>query len=192
MAVIDVEMPEMSGLNLVHELRERGVALPVLMLSGRATVEDRVAGLSRGADDYLIKPFAPEELVARVQALLRKHQRTEPAVTTVQMGLTVVDLEAKVATVAGEPVRLTKTECEIVALLARNRGRPVAREKMLEQVWGYTYLPETRTLDTHIWRLRRKLGDTAEDVRWIENISGVGYQLNPPAPASANGEAAPA
>jgi len=177
LAVLDIEMPEMGGLSLIERLRELGIAMPVLVLSGRAELSDRVHGLRIGADDYLAKPYEREELVARVQALLRRGARSTNEPTQLRLGEVSVDLERMEAVRAGHTTSLSRTECAILALLARNQGRPVSRERMFDVVWGYTYIPATRTVDTHIWRLRKKLGDGGKQPRWIKNVPGAGYTL---------------
>lgn len=177
LAVLDIEMPEMGGLAVIERLRDRGIDLPVLVLSGRAELDDRVRGLMVGADDYLTKPYERAELTARVHALLRRHGRTNTEVTALKLGDLVVDLEKMEAVRPGVTVKLSKIECSILALLARHEGKPVSRERMFDVVWGYTFMPETRTVDTHIWRLRKKLGDGGKQPRWIKNVPGAGYVL---------------
>lgn len=177
LAIMDIEMPELGGLAVIARLRQAGNRLPVLVLSGRMSVEERVQGLDAGADDYLVKPFEGRELLARVRALLRRDKRPATGATILQLGATVVDLQRMLATSEGETVRLSRIECAMLELLARNAGRPVSRQEMLDVVWGYTRLPHTRTVDTHIWRLRKKLGDAGEEPRWIKNVSGAGYLL---------------
>jgi DNA-binding response OmpR family regulator len=175
--VLDIEMPEMGGLAVIERLRERGNAIPVLVLSGRAEVDDRVRGLMIGADDYLTKPYDRTELLARVQALLRRHEREVTDATGLKLGDLVIDLDKMEANRPGATIKLSKIECSILSLLARNEGRPVSREEMFDVVWGYTFMPETRTVDTHIWRLRKKLGDGGKTPRWIKNTPGAGYSL---------------
>lgn len=177
LALLDIEMPEMGGLEVVARLREQGVMLPVLVLSGRREVQDRVRGLEAGADDYLGKPYDFIEMLARVEALLRRTAAPGSAVNTLKLGDLEVDLKKMVAQLGDQTVKLSRTECAVLELLARHRGQPVTRERMLDVVWGYTYLPETRTLDTHIWRLRKKLGDDGKEPRWIKSVAGAGYLL---------------
>lgn len=179
LAIIDVEMPVMGGIMVIERLRALGVTIPVLVLSGRGEVNERVQGLNAGADDYLAKPCAGDELIARVRALLRRENRRTRAVETIQLGTTTVNLPTKTATVDGKTVKLSRTECSVLELLAREPGRPVSREEMLAVAWGYTYLPSTRTVDTHIWRLRKKLGDGGKEPQWIKNVPGEGYLLEP-------------
>jgi len=177
LALLDIEMPEMGGLEVIARLRDQGVTIPVLVLSGRREVKDRVRGLEAGADDYLAKPYDWTEMLARMTALLRRTQRNTAAVSALTIGDLTVDLQQMVARGAGREIKLSRTECSVLELLARHRGEPVSRERMLDVVWGYTYLPETRTLDTHIWRLRKKLGDDGQDPRWIKSVPGAGYLL---------------
>lgn len=177
LALLDIEMPGMGGLEVIARLRELGIGIPVLVLSGRREVEDRVKGLAVGADDYLGKPYAYTELLARVQALLRRHVSAAAAAAGLKIGGLTIDLKLMEARGAAGPIKLSRTECAILELLARHRGEPVTRERMLDVVWGYTYLPETRTLDTHIWRLRKKLGDDGKEPRWIKSVTSAGYLL---------------
>jgi DNA-binding response OmpR family regulator len=177
LAVMDVEMPEMGGLRVIERLRELGITLPVIVLSGRAELRDRVHALTIGADDYLTKPFERDELLARVNALLRRHVQQSKAATVLQLGEVSVDFERMVALRDGRSIPLSRTECSILELLARNEGRPVSRERMSDVVLGYTYVPATRTLDTHIWRLRKKLGDESKPPQLIKTVAGAGYAL---------------
>jgi DNA-binding response OmpR family regulator len=188
LVVLDIEMPEMGGLTVIERLRELGSAVPILVLSTRANVFDRVQGLRVGADDYLGKPFSCDELLARVQALLRRKVHVPAREMVLRFGDIAVDLERMVAVQAAHTTRLSRTECSILEVLARSPGVPVTREKLLDVVWGYTYAPETRTVDTHIWRLRKKIGDHGKEPRWIKSIPGAGYLLvvepREPPPAS--------
>jgi two-component system, OmpR family, response regulator MprA len=186
--IVDIEMPEMGGLATIERLRKTGNPLPVLVISGRGSLEQRVEGLEIGADDYLAKPYEHAELLARVRALLRRHERKAPSLVLIQVGDVLIDLATKQATHAGKVTRLSAIECAILKLLAQNAGRPVGREEMLDVVWGYTYLPSTRTIDTHIWRLRKKLGDGGKEPRWLKNVPGAGYVLDIPPPGRAEAE----
>lgn len=173
--VLDVDMPRMNGWKTLAELRRRGCDRPVLMITHVNDAESRVQGLETGADDYIGKPCLPAELIARVNALLR---RAPPApARQLRFGDVRVDLDAKKAERAGEPLRITRTEYELLELLFRHAGKPVSREAMLEHLWG-ARTGMTHTVDTHLWRLRKKLGDTGESPRWIQNIAGIGYVLS--------------
>jgi DNA-binding response OmpR family regulator len=185
LVVLDVALPKMDGLRVCHRLRELHFKSPILMLTGRADVEDRVIGLNAGADDYLPKPFDASELLARLQALLRRSRRMEAPPAILELGDTRIDLANRTAQRGGQPLALTKTEYAVLELLAREPGRPVSRQTMLDAVWGYTRATPSRTMDTHIWRLRKKIGDEGEAPRWIQPVHGSGYRLalTPPPPA---------
>lgn len=182
--VLDWMMGDMDGMAVLTEMRRLGSAAVVLMLTARGGVKDRVRGLTTGADDFLPKPFDAEELVARLGALLRRDARANRRVRRLQLGEVAVDLDARSASTAGGSVSLSKTEFAVLELLADHIGAVVSRELMLDVVWGYTRFPTTRTVDTHIWRLRRKLGDAGEQPRWIKRAHGAGYLLVPEAAAS--------
>lgn len=176
--ILDIEMPGLGGLEVLRRLRATHCTLPVLILSSRSEVAQRVEGLSVGADDYLPKPFSADELLARVKALLRRLQvQQAPAPRRISFGDRVVDLNRKVVEHAGRAEPLSRTECSMLELLLQHKARPVSRALMMEVVWGYTSPPATRTIDTHVWRLRKKIGDTGEEPRWLKNVSGIGYQL---------------
>jgi len=175
-ALAFLDLSDFGGAALLPRLRENGATLALLVVAPDHDVRHRIDSLQGGADDCIAQPFDPDELVARVAALIRRQSPVVPH-SRLELGDLVIDLERMTAQRAGELVRLSRTECSILDLLAKNRGFPVSRARMLDVVWGYTYLPNTRTLDTHIWRLRKKLGDTGEHPRWLINIPGVGYQL---------------
>lgn len=176
--ILDVMLPRATGVEICKRLRDMNFEAPILMLTGKIELDDRVTGLNAGADDYLAKPFEPKELLARINALLRRRKiATRP--TVLELGDIRVDLAGKTATRAGQPLALTKTEYALLDLLSRHQGKPVSRENMLDVVWGYTRFPTTRTIDTHIWRLRKKLGDDGDSPRWIKPIHGQGYCLMP-------------
>lgn len=175
--VLDVAMPEMGGLEVASELRRRGDTTPILMLTTRREVPQRVSGLMAGADDYLAKPFDRRELLARVYALLRRQERQTARARVLRFGPVRVDLDRRAVLREAAPLTLTQTEFAILDLLAAHLDAPVSRDLMLDAVWGYTYLPDTRTVDTHIWRLRKKLGDSGENPRWIKKVRGEGYML---------------
>ena len=177
--ILDVAMPVLGGLEVAAELRRQGDDTPILMLTTRQEVPQRVSGLMAGADDYLGKPFDRRELLARVFALLRRQKRQTDRLRVLHFGPVTVDLDRKTAFRVAQPVTLTQTEFALLELLADHPGQPVSRDLMLDAVWGYTYLPTTRTVDTHVWRLRKKLGDSGENPRWIKKVQGEGYLLAP-------------
>jgi len=172
-AVVDVMLPKLDGLSFVRRLRARRSTLPVLFLSARATVEDRVRGLQAGGDDYLTKPFAFSELLARVQALLRRAART-PDATSLSAGDIELDLVTRSATVAGEKVDLQPREFTLLAYLLRNAGRTVTKTMILEHVWDYSFDPQTNVVDVLMHRLRSKVDP---EHKRIETIRGVGYVI---------------
>jgi DNA-binding response OmpR family regulator len=182
--LLDVHMAGLNGWQTLQGLQERGLRQPVIMLTGDNAVESRVRGLGAGADDYLGKPCDLRELLARVHAALRRRQPEETPVK-LQFGEIAVNLTERTATQSGRPFSLTRTEFEMLDYLAKHVGRPVERKKILEAVWGYTREAHTRTLETHIWRLRSKLGDDGGEPKWIRTVAGVGYTLERSAVPSA-------
>ncbi|MDC0325337.1 response regulator transcription factor [bacterium] len=176
LVLLDVMMPEMNGFDVCASLRQAGSSMPVLMLTAKGEIQDRVQGLDAGADDYLTKPFSTEELLARVRALLRRHQRSEgPAI--LQLGEVRVDLARQETTRKNCPLGLTAREYAMLRLLAQAEGAPVSRDQFLDQAWGFTSFPSTRTVDTHIMQLRKKIETHPEEPRWIQTAHGVGYRL---------------
>jgi two-component system OmpR family response regulator len=172
-AVVDVMLPHLDGLSLVRRLRAAHNALPVLFLSARSSVDDRIGGLQAGGDDYLTKPFAFSELLARVQALIRRSSRT-PEATLLTAGDVSLDLVTREVRVGSEPVELQPKEFTLLAFLLRHVGRPVTKTMILEHVWDYSFDPQTNVVDVLVHRLRGKVDP---DHRRIETIRGVGYVL---------------
>ncbi|MFD5698199.1 response regulator transcription factor [Streptomyces lasiicapitis] len=177
-AVVDVVMPGLDGLGLCRMLRRRGDRLPLLVLTARHEVGDRVAGLDAGADDYLAKPFATEELFARIRALLR---RTEPADGEGDSGVLAVgdltlDPEARQACRGARPLDLTKTEFDVLELLLRNPGVVLTRSQMYERIWGFDFDTTSRSLDVYIGYLRQKTEEGGEP-RIIHTVRSVGYTV---------------
>jgi DNA-binding response OmpR family regulator len=175
--LLDVMMPKLDGLALCAELRRLTIAVPVLMLTARGQVEDRVAGLDRGADDYLVKPFSTAEFLARVRALLRRARAPGRVAAALAFGDVEIDFIRMTVRRAGQPVYLTAREFGVLRLLAEAAGEPVTRERFLDVVWGYAAFPTTRTVDNHIASLRGKLERDSEVPRWIQTVHGVGYRL---------------
>jgi two-component system, OmpR family, response regulator PrrA len=179
--VLDINMPVLDGVGVVTALRAMGNDVPICVLSARSSVDDRIAGLESGADDYLIKPFVLAELVARLRALLRR--RADPAPPTASGGITVgpldVDLLGHRALLAGQEVDLTKREFELLAVLASNAGVVLTRARLLEMVWGYDFAADTNVVDVFVGYLRRKL-EVDGHPRLIQTIRGVGFVLRPP------------
>ncbi len=174
-AVVDRMLPELDGIAIVEAMRSAGRATPVLFLSAKGEVADRVAGLEAGADDYLVKPFAFSELRARVDALLRRGA-TAVQETVLRVGDLEMDLLARRVTRAGRPVDLQRREFQLLECLMRSAGRVVTRTMLLENVWDYHFDPQTNVIDVHISRLRRKV-DAGSDRPLIETVRGAGYRL---------------
>jgi two-component system OmpR family response regulator len=174
-AVVDVMLPSLDGLSLVRRLRASRKQLPVVFLSARSAVEDRVKGLESGADDYLTKPFAFSELLARIQALVRRATHA-PDATRLAAGDVSLDLVTREVTSAGKPVELQPREFSLLAFLLRHAGHPVSKTKILENVWDYSFDPQTNVVDVVMHRLRSKVDP--EHVR-IETLRGVGYVFRP-------------
>jgi len=171
LAIVDIMMPKLDGLSLVKRVRAAGNAMPVLFLSAKVRVEDRVAGLQAGGDDYLTKPFAFSELAARVQALLRRASQA-PESTRLVVGDVSVDLSSRVVALKGEPVDLQPREFTLLAFLLRHAGKTVTKTMILEHVWDYSFDPQTNVVDVLVHRLRAKIDP---DKTRIETLRGVGY-----------------
>ena len=174
-AVVDVMLPKRDGLSLIEAWRRRGVTMPVLILSARRDVDDRVRGLQAGGDDYLTKPFAFAELLARVQALVRRATRqTEP--TTLAVGDLTLDLLTRKVTRAGTVLDLRPREFTLLEYLMRNAGRVVSKTMILSHVWEYQFDPQTNVVDVLVSRLRDKI-DRPFDAKLLRTVRGVGYVL---------------
>jgi len=175
--LLDIMMPKLDGFAVCAELRRLANPVPVLMLTAKGQVEDRVTGLDAGADDYLVKPFSTEELLARVRALLRRARKQGHAPTKLKLGDVEIDLARQRATRGRKQIHLTAKEFSMLRLMAEAAGEPVSREKFLDAVWGYAAFPTTRTVDNHIASLRAKLEKNPDAPRWIKTVHGVGYKL---------------
>jgi DNA-binding response OmpR family regulator len=175
--LLDVMLPKLDGYAVCSELRRLAVDAPVLMLTAKGSVHDRVTGLDRGADDYLVKPFPTDELLARVRALLRRSGRRRRVVETLMLGEIEIDLVQLTALRRGERIPLTAREFAMLRLLAEAAGEPVTREHFLDVVWGCVAFPTTRTVDNHIASLRAKLERDPQQPQWIVTLHGVGYRL---------------
>ena len=174
--ILDIMMPKMDGITVLKTIRRHGNSVPVLLLTAKAEIDDRVEGLDSGADDYLPKPFGMMELVSRVRALLRRTAATPEKVRKFyQIGLVSVDVEKHEVLVDGNPVTLTYKEFELLCYLMENEGIVLSRDRLLSKIWGYDFDGETRTVDVHIRTLRQKLGIGGSI---IETIRGVGYKAD--------------
>jgi DNA-binding response OmpR family regulator len=178
--LLDVMLPKLDGFALCAELRRLANPTPVLMLTAKGQIEDRVQGLDAGADDYLVKPFSTEELLARVRALLRRIQRPARAVPSLALGEVRIDFVQKKAWRGRKPLHLTAKEFAVLQLLAEAGGEPVSRERFLDRVWGYTAFPTTRTVDNHIASVRAKIEKNPDEPRWIQTVHAIGYRLELP------------
>ena len=178
--IMDRMLPDMDGLAVVERLRERGVTVPVLVLSALAAVNERVRGLKAGGDDYLTKPFAFEELAARVDALLRRPIETRE--TVLRSGGFELDLIDRVARRNGEALDILPREFRLLEYLMRRPGQVVTRTMLLEDVWHYRFVPQTNLVDVHVGRLRRKI-DLPDAAAMIESVKGSGFLFRGPSPA---------
>ena len=178
--VLDLMLPGRNGLEVLREIRGEPATrdLPVIVLTARGTEMDKLLGFEHGADDYLTKPFSTRELLASVQALLRRARPDRGPARVEVSGLTI-DPSAREASFGGRPLQLTPREFDLLAFFAQHPGRVLTREELLRKVWGYNYLGETRTVDVHIRRLRIKIG---EQTGLIQTVPGVGYKLVASAP----------
>lgn len=173
--LLDVMLPDRSGFDFCAELRDRNIQTPVLMLSACNGLSDRIAGLKIGADDYLPKPFEVAELLARIEALRRRCGRGASEISRFHFADVCVNFDSQNVSRAGRPVELSRREFQMLCHLIRNRGRVVFRDELLQIVWGYRALPYTRTVDVHMWQLRRKLERNPRQPRFLRTIRGAGY-----------------
>lgn len=176
--LLDVMMPKLDGFEVAAALRRQGSKIPILMLTAKSQVNDRVRGLDSGADDYLVKPFSADELLARVRALLRRSHRVGAEVPdSMQIGLLRIHFARLEARREGNPIHLTAKEFALLRLLLETPGEPVSRERFLDMIWGVNAFPTTRTVDNHIAMLRSKLEPDPDAPRHLRTVHGVGYKL---------------
>ena len=180
LVLLDLNLPDTDGRDVARELRRRGDT-PIVMLTARGTEMDRITGLELGADDYVVKPFSAEEVIARIRAVLRRARRpAEPTVEPVQVGPLTVDFGARRASLDGSELQLSRKEFDLLAELVRNAGQVVSREQLMERVWDENWFGSTKTLDTHVGWLRRKLGDDPAAPRYLHTVRGVGFRFSAP------------
>lgn len=172
--ILDIMLPQVNGLEVLRRLRAKGNTTPVLLLTAKDTIEDRVTGLDAGADDYLIKPFSFEELTARIRVMLRRSSGAASNVFTVAD--LVVDCDARTVTRSGEPIALTKKEFAVLEVLVRNTGIVLSREKISHHIWSYEYEGGSNVVDVYIRYLRKKI-DAEATVKLIHTVRGAGYVL---------------
>jgi two-component system alkaline phosphatase synthesis response regulator PhoP len=178
--LLDVMLPGGNGMDVCRTLRQRGVQTPILMLTARGQVVDRVVGLKLGADDYLVKPFEMAELLARVEALLRRgavSASTAPTGEAYRFGDVTIDFRRAEVTKAGEAVELSAREFKLLRYFIEHRGAALSRDELLNEVWGYNAMPSTRTVDVHVAWLRQKVEDNARHPQYILTVHGLGYKF---------------
>lgn len=176
LVILDVMMPEIDGMEVCKLLRRDPAtsSIPIIMLTAKASEVDRVLGLELGADDYVVKPFSPRELVLRVKKLLERGKTAEVVKEKIQCGDLTIDIPRHAVLWKGKEIDLTATEFKLLSTLAQRRGRVQSRDTLLRDVWGYESLIDTRTVDTHMRRLREKIGPAA---KYLDTIRGVGYRF---------------
>jgi len=174
--ILDIMLPGISGLDVCKELRNRSIGTPIIMLTAKSEELDRVVGLELGADDYMTKPFGLRELLARVRVCLRR-QPARADMPQYRFGDVEIDFEKYKATVRNKPLEMTQKEFELIRCLIRNRDTVLSRDRLLDEVWGYETYPTTRTVDTHIFKLRKKLEEDPANPKYILSVYGGGYKF---------------
>jgi two-component system, OmpR family, response regulator ResD len=177
LVVLDLMLPGIDGLEAMRRNRANGGRTPIILLTARGEESDRVIGLRLGADDYIVKPFSPGELVARVDAVLRRVDTVPEHEPPLRFGALVIDPSARRVQIDGEDVALTVREFELLLFLARHPGQAFTRNQLMDHVWHYSFYTDTSTVTVHIRRLRTKLEVVSERPRWIETVWGVGYRF---------------
>lgn len=178
--LLDVMLPVMDGIEVCQRIREKS-DVPIIMLTAKGEVEDRIIGLELGADDYLVKPFSPRELVARARALLRRvHADSEPQREVLEFGELTIDVSGHKVLVSGEEIDLTASEFKLLTTLSRYPGRVYSRMELVEKVLGYDFEGYERTIDSHVKNLRAKIGDNPRNPKWLHTVHGVGYRFEDP------------
>lgn len=175
LCLLDIMMPGRDGLDVLKTMQKEKIDVPVIFLTARAETEDRVEGLEQGADDYIVKPFEPREVIARIRSVLRRTSRREAGERITVDGL-VLDLTGRTARVRGRELKLTRIEFDLLSLLIRHPGRAFSREELLEKVWGVDFLGDERTVDTHVKNLREKFRTAGYPPESIETVWGFGYK----------------
>ena len=176
--ILDLMLPKMNGNDVCRDLRQMGLAIPILMLTARTLTVDKVLGLKIGADDYLTKPFEMLELLARIEALLRRATRTFTSAPLIyQFGPVRIDFRRTEILRAGEAVTFSAKEFQLLRYFIDHKGETLSRETLLQEVWGYSAIPYTRTVDVHVAWLRQKLEDDPKQPQWILTVHGLGYKF---------------
>ena len=177
LVLLDIMLPVTSGLDLCREIRKRGLRMPIVMLTAKGQEADKVAGLDAGADDYVTKPFGLRELHARIRAQLRRAQSRTPQASQYSFGDVVVHFKTREVVKAGRDRELAALEFELLSYFIEHRNEPLTRSELLTDVWGHKFAPTTRTVDTHVLNLRRKLEDNPREPLFILTVHGVGYKF---------------
>jgi two-component system alkaline phosphatase synthesis response regulator PhoP len=180
LVVLDIMLPKLSGLEVCKILRGEGFETPIIMLTARGQEIDKVVGLELGADDYVTKPFSIREVLARVRAILRRTDGAKKRLSRYRFADVELDFETYVAKKGGETLELSPREFDLLRYLIERKGETVTRDRLLEDVWGYDSYPSTRTVDTHIAKLRAKIGDSGTEPRYVLTIHGAGYKFVDP------------
>jgi two-component system, OmpR family, response regulator RegX3 len=186
LVLLDLNLPDTDGRDVARELRRRGDT-PIVMLTARGTEMDRIVGLEIGADDYVVKPFSGAEVIARIRAVLRRAKRSDTAggpSEPVTVGDVTVDFQARRVTLEGAEIDLSRKEFDLLGELVRNAGHVVRREDLMDRVWDENWFGSTKTLDTHVGWLRRKLGDDTAAPRYLQTVRGVGFRFSAPGESS--------
>jgi two-component system response regulator ResD len=179
LVILDIMLPGIDGLEVMRRLHECEAPRPaVILLTAKGEESDRIVGLRRGADDYVVKPFSPGELVARVQAVLRRGAEKAPEAQPLELGDLRIDPSGRSVTVAGREVSLTQREFDLLLFLARNPGRVFSRDELMEHVWRFAFYSDSSTVTVHIRRLRAKIEPEPENPRFIQTVWGVGYRFS--------------
>jgi DNA-binding response OmpR family regulator len=178
--ILDIMLPKLSGLEVCKTLRGEGFETPIIMLTARGQEIDKVVGLELGADDYVTKPFSIREVLARVRAILRRTDGTRKRLARYRFADVDLDFETYAATKGGAALDLSPREFDLLRYLIERKGETVTRDRLLEDVWGYESYPSTRTVDTHIAKLRAKIGDSGSEPKFILTIHGAGYKFVDP------------
>ena len=178
LVVLDLMLPGLDGLEVCRQLRTES-DVPIVMLTARVEEEDRITGLELGADDYVTKPFSPRELAARIRAVLRRttQDASERGPSTLNYGEISLDTQQRAVSLAGKPLKLTPTEFRLLTLLLRDPGKTFTRDQIIDRVFGYDFVGFDRTVDSHVYSLRRKLDAAAGERRYVRTVYGVGYRL---------------
>ncbi|MBD0380161.1 response regulator transcription factor [Paenibacillus sedimenti] len=181
--VLDLMLPKMDGFQVCRKLRAQNNLVPIIMLTAMQDLTDKIAGLDNGADDYMTKPFSPQELISRIQAIMRRIQ-TLPSTTEnapINIGQISIKADQREVMVGGSPIELTPKEFELLLFLCKHRGKVLSRQQLLHGVWDYHFLGDTRIVDVHISHLRDKIENNARNPEYIMTIRNVGYKLTEPA-----------